>query len=110
MIRVVPVWQTQLWYLRLLQLLLANPIITSYMPLLLLNAEKEVPQLVVNKILKLLSLKVSRNLLLTEDYWSQLPVLSPVLKGQFQTQITTCPGENGLAGVLKKKLICFNVL
>ena len=36
------------------------------MPLLLLNAEKEVPQLVVNKILKLLSLKVSRNFLLTE--------------------------------------------
>ena len=35
---------------------------------------------------------------------------SPVLEDQVQTQITTCPGENGLADVLEKKFIQSSVL
>ena len=56
--------------------------------------------------------KVSGNSLLIQGYQSHLPVLSPVLeaKDQVQTQIMTRPGENGLAGVLGKKLIHFSIL
>lgn len=43
--------------------------------------------------------------LLVQDYQNQLPVLSIVLEGQVQTQITTCPGESRLAGVLEKKFV-----
>ena len=110
MILVVPVWQTQPWYPRLLQLLIANPIIIPRMPNLLLNTQKEVHPLVANKTLRLAAWKVSGNPLLIQDYQSRLPVLFPVLEGQVKTQITTCPGGNGLAGVLGKKLIRFSVL
>ena len=44
------------------------------------------------------------------ESFSWLTVLSPVLESQVQTQITTRTGENGLAGVLEKKLIRFSVL
>ena len=77
---------------------------------LLLNAQKEVHSLVADKTLRLAVWKVSGNPLLIKDYQSRLQVLSPVLEGQVQTQITTRPGENGLAGVLGKKLIRFSYL
>ena len=76
----------------------------------LLNAQKEVHPLAANKKLRLAAWKVSGNPLLIQDYESWLPVLSPVLEGQVLTQITNRPTENGLAGVLEKKLIWFNVL
>ena len=110
MILVVPVWQTQPWYPRLPQLLIANPNITPHIPNLLLNAEREVHPFVANKTLRLTVWKVSKNPLLIQGYQSRLPILSPVLEGQVQTQITTRFGENGLAGVLGKKLIQFSVL
>ena len=80
------------------------------MPNLLLNAQKEVHQLAANKTLRLAAWEVWGKPLLIQGYQSRLPVLSPVLEGQVQTQITTCPGENGLAGVLEKKLLRFSVL
>ena len=51
MILVVQFWQIQPCYPRLLQLLIANPIIMPHMPNLLLNAQKEAHLLVANKIL-----------------------------------------------------------
>ena len=53
MILVVPIWQTQPWYSRLLQLLIANSIIIPHMPNLLLNEQKEIHPLVANKTLSL---------------------------------------------------------
>ena len=82
MILVVPVWQTQLWCPRLLQLLIANPSIIPHTPNLLLNAQKELHPLVANKILRFAAWKVSGNPLLIQGYQSRLPVLSPVLEGQ----------------------------
>ena len=99
MILVVPVWQSQSWYPRLLQLLIANLIIIHHMPNLLLNVQEGVHSLVANKTLRLATWKVSGNPLLVQGYQSRLPVLSPVLESQVLTQITTCPRENGLAGV-----------
>ena len=61
-------------------------------------------------MLMLVAWKVSGNLLLIQDYQSRLPVLPLVLEDEVQTEITTRPGENGLAGVLEKKLIRFSVL
>ena len=58
MILVAPVWQTQPWYPRLLQLLITNSIIIPHMPNLLLNAQKEVHQLAANKTLRLAAWKV----------------------------------------------------
>lgn len=54
--------------------------------------------------------KVPGNPLLIQDYQRWLSVLSPVLEGQIQTQITARTGKNGLAGVLEKKLIRLSVL
>ena len=80
------------------------------MPNLLLNEQKEIHLLVANKMLMLVAWKVSGNPLLIQDYQSRLPVLPLVLEDEVQTEITTRPGENGLAGVLEKKLIRFSVL
>ena len=74
------------------------------MPNLLLNAQKEIHLLVANKMLMLVAWKVSGNPLLIQDYQSRLPVLPLVLEDEVQTEITTRPGENGLAGVLEKKI------
>ena len=75
------------------------------MPNLVLNAQKEIHPLVANNILKLAAWKVSGNPLLI-----RLPVLSPVLEGHVKIQISTSPRENGLAGVLEKKLTRFSIL
>ena len=107
MIPVVPVWQIQP---RIIQLLIVNPIIIFHLVNLLLNGQKEVHVLVANKTLMLAVWKVSGNSLLIYGYQIRLPVLSPVLEDQVQTQITTRPGENGLAGVLEKKFIQSSVL
>ena len=81
MMLVVPVWQTQPWYPRLLYLLIAYPIIIPHRPNLLLNAQKEVHPLVANKTLRLATWKVSGNPLLIRGYQSRQSVLSPVLEG-----------------------------
>ena len=104
MIPIVPVWQIQPWYPKVIQLLIANPIIIFHLANLLLNGQKEVHVLVANKTLMLAVWKVSGNSLLIYGYQIRLPVLSPVLEDQVQTQITTRPGENGLAGVLEIKI------
>ena len=110
MIPVVSVWQIQPWYPRIIQLLIANPVIIFHLANLLLNGQKEVHVLVANKTLMLVVWKVSGNSLLIYGYQIRLPVLSQVLEDQVQTQITTRPGKNGLAGVLEKKFIQSNVL
>lgn len=80
------------------------------MPNLLKNGQKQVHPLVANKTIRLQVWKVPGNPLLIQDYQRRLPVLSPVLEGQIQTQITARTGKNGLAGVLEKKLIRLSVL
>ena len=110
LILVVSVWQTQPWYPRLLQLLIASPIIIPQSPNMLLNALKEKHPLVENRTLRLTAWKVSGNPFLIRAYQDRLPTLSPAQEGLIQTQITMRPGESGLAGVLKRKLIRFSAL
>lgn len=110
LILIAPVWQTQPWYPRLLQLLVSNPILIPQTPDLLVNALKEVHPLVASNTLQLAAWKISGNHLLIQGYQNRLPTLSPAQGELVQSQITTRPGESGLAGVLGKKLIQFSVL
>ena len=82
MMPVVLVWQIQPWYPRIIQLLIANPIIIFHLANLLLNGQKELHVLVANKTLMLAVWKVSGNSLLIYGYQIRLPVLSPVLEDQ----------------------------
>ena len=60
--------------------------------------------------IKVSGLESFRESFIDSAYQSRLPVLSPMLEGQVQTQITTCPGKNGIVAVLEKKSIWFSVL
>ena len=67
LIVVTPVWQTQVWYPRLLQLSTQNPIILPQTPALLMSPKRQQHPLVENQSLRLATWKLSGNTLLIQD-------------------------------------------
>ena len=63
-----------------------------------------------NRTLRLAVWKVTGKSLLQKEFQKRLPTLSQVAGGRAQHLITNRPGESGLAGVLRDKLIHFTVL
>ena len=111
LILIAPVWQAQPWYPSLLQLSVKNPILLPQSQSLLSSPTGEVQPLLQNQTLRLAAWKISNlNPYLIQGYQNRLPSLSVTHADQNRILITTRPGENGLAGVLRNKLIQFNVL
>ena len=110
MILVSPTWHTQPWYPELLEMSMGNPILLPHTPLLLENSAGETHPLVKNGTLQLAALVISGQGCVTQAYQKQLPNLFQNVADPHLHKITNRPGRNGLAGVLGKKLIPFDVI
>lgn len=103
-------WQTQAWYPKALQLSVRNPLLLPKSKDLLMNHFNEIHPLVKNLTLQLVAWTVSGNNLLQREFQKNLPNLLLNPGEKVQSLITTRPGESGIAGVMQKKLIHFDVL
>ena len=110
MILVTPAWPSQMWYPEAMRMSIQQPILLTWRRDLLKNPQGEIPPLVQNKTLKLVAWTVSGLDYKRKEFQGGLPTLSLNQEDQVLTQIMNRPGVNGLAGVLKGKLIHFVVI
>ena len=110
MLLLSPTWQSQTWYPILLSMSIKKPILLPQYQHLLMNPEKQLHPLLINKTLRSAVWTVSWKIYLQEAFQRQLPNLFPVCDDQVQYQITIPPGHNGLAGVMREKLIHFDMI
>ena len=107
---VAPTWQSQVWYPILLRMSIEKPIFFPHLPHLLLNHQAQINPLITSKTLRLTVWTVSGKGCLQQEFQRGLPSLLQVQGYKIHYQITICPGQSGLAGVVKEKLIHFDVL
>ena len=110
MIIITPVWVSQTWFPLLLQMSIQNPLLLPQIPNLLLNPGKENHPLVQNGTLHLAAWLVSGQECKQRAYQRGLPLLSLKLGEKAPEAITNQPGRNLVAGVIRDKLIQFDVL
>ena len=110
MIFVTPAWPAQLWYPEAMRMSIQQPILLTWRRDLLKNPKREIHPLVQNKTLKLVVWTVSGLDCKRKEFQGRLPSLSLNEEDQVLTQIINRLGVNGLAGVLKGKLIHFEVI
>ena len=106
-IPVFPAWPSQLWYSEAMKMYIQQPILLTCRRNLLKNPKGENHPLVQNKTVKLVARTVSGLDYKRKEFQGRLPILSLSQEDQVLTQIMNRPGVNGLAGVLKGKLIHF---
>ena len=111
LILVTPLWQAQSWYVTLLQMSIKDPLLLpqQYKDLLK-NTSGQIHPLVTDKSLQLGAWMVSGNIWQQKEYYSRMQTLYQTVGEQEQRLLTNPPGISGLAGVVSKKLIHFNVL
>ena len=110
LILVTPDWQTQVWYPRVMEMSIANPILLPKLDKLLINPSGQIHPLVANKSLRLVAWTISGKSSLRQAFQSQLSTFCQVQEEKVLRQITIRPGESGLAGVLNTRLIQFTVM
>ena len=110
MLIVAPTWQSQVWYPTLLKMSIEKPLLLPHHPHLLLNHQAQIHPLITNKTLRLAVWTVSGKNCLQQDFQRGLLSLFQVQGDKVHYQITIRPGQSGLAGVMKEKLIHFDVL
>ena len=102
--------QSQVWYPTLLRMSLEKPLLLPHHPHLLLNHQAQIHPLITNKTLKLAVWTVSGKGCLQQELQRGLPNLVQAQGDKVYYQITIRPDQSGLAGVVKEKLIHFDVL
>ena len=107
LILITPVWPTQAWYPRLLDMSVAPPVLLPSFPDLLLSPRGERHPLLLNETLSLAAWHVSNSPCNRRAFLQTLPGSSWQHGGQAQAQFITLPGKNGIAGVTAGKLIHF---
>ena len=107
MILVTLVWPSQLWYPKPMRMSIQQPILLTWRSDLLKNPKEGIHALVQNKTLKLVAWTVSALNYNRKEFQGSLPTLSLNQEDHVLTKIKNRPGVNGLAGVLKGKLIHF---
>ena len=104
---------TNLAVSNLVPLLLEMPIVR---PLLLpsninlINPQGEVHPLIADRTLQLAVWTISGKYYLRREFQKQLPNLLQAQDEKVHSQITICPGECGLAGVINNRLMHFDVM
>ena len=107
---VTPVWQSQPWYAAILQMCIANPVLLPPCKNLLASPQGELHPLTTSNNLQLAAWLVSGDHAAIKVFQRELPPFSCPLGARAQTLVTTAPGVNGIAGVVKGKLIQFRPL
>ena len=107
---ITPAWQSQAWYPKALQLSIQNPILLPQDQNMLKDPSGMIHPLVQNQTLHLIVWTLSGNVFLQRAYQRKLPVLSCNLSEKELFLITNRPGDSGLAGVVKGKLVPLDVL
>ena len=87
-----------------------KPLLLPHYPHLLLNDQAQTHPLITNKTLRLAVWTVSGKGCLQQEFQRGLPSLFQVQGDKVHYQITICPGQSGLAGVVREKLIHIDVL
>ena len=100
-----PTWQSQTFYLILLNISIEKPALLLEHQHLLINPQKHLHPLFKTKVLRLAVRIVSRKSYLREVFQRPPPNLFQVHYNQAPLQITIRPCHSGLAGVVKIKLI-----
>ena len=105
MILVTPAWPSQLWYPEVMKMSMQQPILLTWRRYILKNPKGEIHPLVQKKPLKLVASTVSELDSKRKGFQGRLPTLLLNQEDQVLTQIMNWPWVNGLAGVMKVKLI-----
>ena len=77
---------------------------------LLTNPWGQTHPLVTNQTLKLVAWMLSGDIYLRKEFLARQPILSPIQIDRVLSQVTSRPGRTRLAGVIKERLIHFDVL
>ena len=105
---ITPTWHTQAWYPVLLEMSCRQPILLPPLSNLLLSPNLQPHPLVLQGHLSLAAWMVTGKTCLQTEFQSKLPNFSaPTLGEQARQELTTAPGNSGVAGVVRGKLIHF---
>ena len=110
LVLIAPAWQSQVWYPQLLSQLVDFPHLLPLSHSLLLNPLGQPHPLVLEGTLLLAAWRVSGIQSNPETFQRRLSNSSPWPGGGAQKSLTTQPGPNGVAGVLRERLIPFYLL
>ena len=110
LITVTTTWQNQNWYPDLLRLSVTNRIILPLKDYLLKGPQSQHHLLVQNRTMQLAVWFVSGSVWQRKEYQKGLQTLLSHQEEKVLSQLTHRPGISGLAGVLNKTLIQFNVM
>ena len=105
---ITPTWHTQAWYPVLLEMSCRQPILLPPLSNLLLSPNLQPHPLVLQGHLSLAAWMVTGKTCLQTEFQSKLPNFSaPTLGEQARQELTTAPGNSGVGGVVRGKLIHF---
>ena len=107
LILITPTWHTQAWYGMILELLIENPILLPQFKGLLQSPTGETHPLLETGSLHLAAWRISASACARRAFLKMLPTSCPAPDGRALGQLTTAPGQNGVAGVSHGKLIRF---
>ena len=110
MILITPAWPSQPWYPEALRLSIEKPVLITYQKDLLMGPTGLIHPLVLNHSLTLVAWVVTGNACQSREFQKEQPNLSQWQGERVLYQITNRPGKSGLAGVVKEKLIHFEVM
>ena len=97
---VIPAWQSQICYPFLLEMSIVRPLLLPRNASLI-NPQGDVYPLIANRTLQLVMWTISGKDYLRREFQKQLPDLLQVQDKKVHSQIIICPGECGLAGLIK---------
>ena len=109
-IMITPAWHTATWYPTLLNMTIKRPLLLPQIPNLLLDPAGNQHPLIMTGGFRLAAWLVSGQSSKQKAFLSELPKLSPLQEEKEHQRITSQPGRNLLAGVLKGKRIQFTAL
>jgi len=107
---IAPAWPGQIWYPRLLNMLVSNPILLPTSQDLLQSPDRLPHPLVMEDRMPLAAWPISGRDMLCRDFQKGLPACSFNHGGETPTHHTTQPGRSGVAGVLQDRPIHFQLL
>ena len=110
MVLIASVWVSQPWYPKLLSMLAAEPILLEMKTSILKSPREEIHPLVHNQTLQLAAWPISGQKEKVRSFQQELTSLSQLAEARALELITTQPGRNFVAGVVKSKLIQFIAL